>query len=109
MSAAANNGGARSAHMIVAGLSFTVAQGAAGTTPPPAPPQTVQLSGTLSGLLGQCPTISFTVNSTSVFAVSSTAYSGGKCADLRNGRAVTVTGTVQADSRVLATLIALGK
>jgi Domain of unknown function (DUF5666)/Putative binding domain, N-terminal len=111
MSAAANNGGARSAHMIVAGLTFTVTQGAAGTAPPPAPTPTptVQLSGTLSGLLGQCPTISFTVNSTSVFAISSTTYSGGKCSDLRNGRSVTVTGTAQADGRVLATLIAVGK
>jgi hypothetical protein len=40
-----------------------------------------------------------------VFAISSTAYSGGKCSDLKNGKNVTVTGTVQADGRVLATLI----
>jgi all-beta uncharacterized protein/uncharacterized protein DUF5666 len=109
MSAAANNGGARLAHMVAAGLSFTVTQGAAGTAPPPAPtptpPQTVQLSGTLSGLSGQCPTISFTINSTSVFAISSTTYSSGKCSDVKNGKSVTVTGTVQADRRVLATII----
>jgi hypothetical protein len=108
MSAAANNGGARSAHMIAAGLSFTVTQGAAGTGPAPEPTPTVQLSGTLSGLSGQCPTISFTVNSTSVFAISSTTYSSGKCGDVKNGKSVTVTGAVQVDGRVLATLIAVG-
>jgi hypothetical protein len=101
---------------------FTLTQGAAGsgptppppttpppTTPPPTtpPPQTVSLSGTISGLSGACPAISFTVSSTPVFAISSTGYSGGKCNDLKNGKTVTVTGTVQADRRVLASLIAL--
>jgi hypothetical protein len=58
--------------------------------------------------LGQCPTISFTVSSTSVFAISSTTYSSGKCGDVKNGKSVTVTGAVQVDGRVLATLIAVG-
>jgi hypothetical protein len=40
-----------------------------------------------------------------VFALGSTGYSDGKCKDLKNGRSVTVTGTAQADGRVLATLI----
>jgi hypothetical protein len=51
--------------------------------------------------------VSFTVSSTPVFAIGSTGYSGGKCNDLKNGKGVTVTGTVQTDRRVLASLIAL--
>jgi len=118
----ANGGGTRSAHMTAGDATFTVTQGAPGPaptpsptpaptpnptptpTPTPTPSQTVQLSGGVSGLSGQCPLVSFTVASKSVFAISSTGYSG-KCKDLKNGRNVTVTGTVQADGRVLATLI----
>jgi hypothetical protein len=122
MSVAANTGPVRTAHMGAGNAVFTLTQGAAGsgptppppttpppTTPPPTtpPPQTVSLSGTISGLSGACPAISFTVSSTPVFAISSTGYSGGKCNDLKNGKTVTVTGTVQADRRVLASLIAL--
>jgi len=59
----------------------------------------------MSGLSGSCPNVSFTVSSTTVFAIGSTNYVDGKCKDLRNGRNVTVTGTIQADRRVLATLI----
>jgi len=111
MSVAANTGPVRTAHMGAGGVVFTMTQAAAsGPTPPPPttpPPQTVSLSGTISGLSGACPALSFTVGSTSVFAISSTGYSGGKCKDLRNGKSVTVTGTVQADLRVLATFIDL--
>jgi hypothetical protein len=121
MSVAANTGPVRTAHMGAGDVVFTLTQGAAAsgptppppttpppTTPPPTtPPQTVSLSGTISGLSGACPALSFTVSSTSVFAISSTGYSGGKCKDLRNGKSVTVTGTVQTDRRVLATLIDL--
>lgn len=120
MSVAANTGAARTAHMAAGDVLFTMTQSAAAAPPPapappppapappppaPPPPQTVSLSGTISGFSGACPAISFTVSSTSVFAISSTAYSGGKCSDLKNGKNVTVTGTVQADGRVLATLI----
>jgi hypothetical protein len=43
-----------------------------------------------------------------VFAIISTGYPNGKCKDLKNGKAVVVTGTVQADRRVLATVIDVG-
>jgi len=101
--------------MAVGDVLFTMIQSAGASAPPPSPtpppptppppPQTVSLSGTISGLSGACPAVSFTVSSTSVFAISSTGYSGGQCSDLKNGKNVTVTGTVQADRRVLATLI----
>ena len=71
------------------------------------PARRFSLSGSISALSGQCPSLSFTVSATPVFAIGSTGYSGGKCKDLRNGDSVTVTGTVQADRRVLATLIEL--
>jgi hypothetical protein len=104
--------------MAAGDVLFTMTQSAAAAPPPapappppapapPPPPQTVSLSGTISGFSGACPAISFTVSSTPVFAISSTGYSGGKCNDLKNGKTVTVTGTVQADRRVLASLIAL--
>jgi hypothetical protein len=109
MSVAANSGAARSAHMIAAGLtSFTVNQSAGGTAPPPTPTQTVQLTGTVSGLSGSCPTLSFVLSSRSVFTIGSTSFSHGKCKDLGNGDSVTVIGTVQADGRVLATFIDVG-
>jgi hypothetical protein len=101
MSVTANNGSARTAHMAAGDVLFTVTQGAAASGPP-AP---VRLSGTISALSGQCPAISFTVKATPVFAIGSTGYSGTKCKDLRNGDDAVVTGTVQADRRVLATLI----
>ena len=102
LSVAANNGAARTAHMTAGNESFTVTQGAAASGPPS---QTVRLSGSISALSGQCPSLSFTVSATPVITIGSTGYSGGKCKDLRNGDSVVVTGTVQADRRVLATLI----
>jgi hypothetical protein len=120
LTVAANSGAARSARMIVGDAVFTLTQAAASPAPAPAPapvpapvpspspaPTTVQLSGDVSGLSGQCPGVAFTVGSTSVFAIGSTNYLGGKCKDLRNGRAVAVSGTVQADRRVLASVIDL--
>ncbi len=101
MSAAANSGASRIAHMIAGGLSFTVTQ-AAGT---PAAPQTLQLSGAMSALSGKCPTVSFRVGSTTVSVNAQTSYSDGKCKDLSNGKQVSLTGTLQVDGSALATLI----
>jgi hypothetical protein len=101
MSAAANNGASRTAHMGAGGLLFTVTQ-AAGT---PSAPQTLQLSGAMSALSGKCPTVSFRVGSTSVSVNGQTSYPDGKCKDLSNGKQVSVTGTLQVDGSALATLI----
>jgi hypothetical protein len=113
VSAGGNTGAARTAHVIAAEAAFTMTQSAASgpapaptptPTPPPAPPP-ARVSGTLSVFSGQCPNVSFTVGTTRVFATGSTLYPDEKCKDLRNGRNVTVTGVVQTDGRLLATII----
>jgi hypothetical protein len=114
MTVAANSGAARSARMTAGEASFIISQAAAGSAPPPTPtpppptpppPPTTQLSGTLSGLSGKCPTVSFTVSSKTVTTTSATAFPGTACKDLRTGRAVSVTGTVQSNGSVVATIV----
>jgi hypothetical protein len=63
----------------------------------------------VSSLSGRCPNISFAVSGRDVDAGSSTAYGGGKCGDLRNGRSVDVTGMQQSDGAIAATSIHIGK
>jgi hypothetical protein len=72
---------------------------------PPPPPTPVQLSGSISGLSGQCPAVSFTVNSTKVVTNSTTSFIDGKCSDLKNGHNVSITGITQSDKSVLATIV----
>jgi uncharacterized protein DUF5666/BACON domain-containing protein/all-beta uncharacterized protein len=112
MTVAANGGAARSARMTAGNASFIISQAAAGsappptpTPPPPTPPPPTQLSGTLSGLSGKCPTVSFTVSSKTVTTTSATAFTGTACNDLRTGRAVLVTGTLQSNGSVVATIV----
>jgi Domain of unknown function (DUF5666)/Putative binding domain, N-terminal/Viral BACON domain len=111
VSAAGNTGAARTARLIAAEATFTMTQSAVSgpapaPTPPPSPsPAPARVSGKLSAFSGQCPSVSFTVGTTQVLATASTVYSDGNCKDLRNGRNVTVTGVVQTDGRLLATII----
>jgi len=120
MTIAANSGGARSARMTAGDATFIISQGAVGsapppppptptppppTPPPPAPPSTTQLSGTMSALSGKCPSVSFTVSSKTVTTNSVTAFTATACKDLRNGRTVSVTGVVQLNGSVLATIV----
>jgi hypothetical protein len=49
--------------------------------------------------------VTFTIKSTKIVADGSTGYRNGDCGKVRNGRGVTVTGTVQADQSVRATRI----
>jgi Domain of unknown function (DUF5666)/Viral BACON domain len=121
MSVDANSGAARVGHIQAGGQLYTVSQGAGPspapsptpsptptpTPPPPSPPppSPVQLSGSISGLAGQCPAVSFTVSSTKVTTNSTTSFVDGKCSDLRNGHSVSVTGLVQTDKSVLATIV----
>jgi hypothetical protein len=94
--------------MTAGDATFIISQVAAGSAPPPTPPpppQTTQLSGTLSGLSGSCPAVSFTVGGKAVTTTSATAFVGNACKDLKNGKGVTVTGTVQVNGSVIATTV----
>jgi uncharacterized protein DUF5666/all-beta uncharacterized protein len=82
--------------------------------PPPAPqpppePQVRQLDGTVFGVSGRCPVITFRLGTDTVAADGSTEYRKGDCGDVDNGRRVAVTGTVQPDGTVQATIVQLNK
>ncbi len=66
-----------------------------------------ELKGTVSGLTGTCPTISFTVGTTAVTANAATDYRGGACADVKNGNAVEVDAMKPASGPVVATRISI--
>jgi hypothetical protein len=114
---AANQGAARIGHLIVGGQTYTVTQAAAGTptapdpTPEPPPPggTTTKEDGKIDKFSGRCPNVAFTIRGTRIVADSSTDYRKGDCEDLRNGREVVVTGTVEPDHTVYATRIELKK
>ena len=53
--------------------------------------------------------VGFAVQSTAVLADRDTEYKKGDCSDLRNGRDVTVTGTVLSTGAVHATRIEIKK
>jgi hypothetical protein len=83
-------------------------------TPPPAPPPTpplppVTTDGTVAVLIGRCPAVTFVVKTTTILVNTSTEFKNGECADLRAGVDVTVTGTMQADLKVLATKVQFKK
>ena len=63
----------------------------------------VELEGTLSGLGGTCPSLSFTVNSRSVATNASTEFDKTTCSAFKNGDKVQVKGTRQSNGSVLAT------
>jgi len=62
----------------------------------------VEFDGTVNGLSGQCPNISFSAGGTRVVGDGSTDYKKSDCRDLRNGRDVSIKGVTQADGSVRA-------
>jgi len=92
---AANTGAARTGTLTVAGASVTVSQAA---TPPA---ELIELRGELSGLAGQCPNLTFTLQGTLVLTNAQTVFDE-RCDRIRNRRNYIVSGLVQADGRVLA-------
>ena len=92
---AANTGAARTGTLTVAGASVTVSQAA---TPPA---ELIELRGELSGLAGQCPNLTFTLQGTLVLTNAQTVFDE-RCDRIRNRGHYTVSGLVQADGRVLA-------
>ncbi len=64
------------------------------TLPPPA----VRVRGSVSGLAGTCPTLSFVVDGHAIATTAATRFGGGTCADVANGIVAEVDGTAQTTS-----------
>jgi hypothetical protein len=82
-------------------------------TPPPRPPgggQEVEFDGTVSGLSGRCPDVTFSSRGYTVSADGSTDYKKkSDCGDLREGRRISVQGVTQANGTVRARKIEVDK
>jgi Putative binding domain, N-terminal len=131
LTAAANDGDARVAHVNAGGQIYTVQQTAKTTTPPtpspapppPSPPPTsppppspppppdtaIDLEGTVVALFGRCPGISFWTEGHWVVASASTDYKKGKCDDVSGGDSVKVKGRLRPNGAVDADQIELKK
>ena len=77
-------------------------------TPPP-PPEKVHVEGTVSGLSGQCPALSFTVRGVAIVTNGSTDFKKGTCRQVEHSRSVDVTGTRQSSGAVLATEVQISR
>ena len=98
-SAAAHTGTSpRSASLTIAAQTVTVNQAGA-------PLVSSTLSGAISSLQGQCPTLTFVVNARTVRTTSSTNFRGGPCNSIDDGDDVTVEGSVGADNSITATIV----
>jgi len=64
-----------------------------------------EIQGSVGGLKGTCPSLTFGINGFSIATSTSTSFQGGTCSALKNGSKVTVDGTKNADSSVAATTV----
>ena len=71
------------------------------------PETTEPLKGTVAGLSGTCPALTFTIGTKTVHTNASTVFDDVTCATLANGNIVEVTGTTQADASILASKVEL--
>jgi hypothetical protein len=94
----------RTGSLTVAGTTVTVTQHGSA---PPAP--TITLSGSVAGLSGECPDVTFTVDGHAVRTSTATSYEGGSCGKLKNRDAVIVRGVVDAGGGVDATEVEFNK
>jgi hypothetical protein len=62
-----------------------------------------EIEGSMGGLKGSCPSLTFGVNGFSIATNGSTTFDGTACTAFKNGDKVNVKGTKQADGSVLAT------
>ena len=113
VTAAANDGAARSGQLLIANSAFRVTQGGLQTpSPAPAPtpaptPSQIELSGTVASLKGSCPRLQFSIGTVPISTSAQTDFSRGRCRDLRNGMRVDVTGLRAADGHIDASLVEL--
>ena len=77
----------------------------------PEPPDKgeAEAEGTVSGLGGTCPSLTFTVQSTRVSTNASTQFVKGTCGQLTNGTKVEVDGTRQSDGSITAAKVQVDK
>lgn len=64
-----------------------------------------EIEGSVGGLGGTCPSVSFGINGFSIRTNASTTFDGVDCAAVKNGAKVQVKGLRQADGSVLATRV----
>jgi hypothetical protein len=76
-------------------------------TPPPAPNPIIELTGRVSQLSGQCPTLSFVLDTTKVLTTPDTTFQKGPCKDVSNSDTLTVRGEQQSDGSVVASVVTL--
>jgi hypothetical protein len=62
-----------------------------------------EIEGSVGGLKGSCPAVSFSVNGFAITTTAATTFNGVTCPALKSGDRVTVKGTTQSDGSVLAT------
>lgn len=72
---------------------------------PNMPGAQVELKGAVAGKGGSCPSISFTLGSTTVKTDGSTTFKDVSCASLKNGDTVEVKGARQSSTTVMATRV----
>lgn len=77
--------------------------------PAPAPGRPVEFTGTISGIAGRCPDVTFTIGGTTVAADADTDYKKSDCSDLGRGRFVSGRGTTQSNGAIKATQIQVAK
>jgi uncharacterized protein DUF5666 len=66
-----------------------------------------EVEGTVSGMTGTCPALTFMVKTTKVTTDGSTQFKGGACTAIANGKKVDVEGTRQADASIKAKTVEL--
>jgi hypothetical protein len=65
----------------------------------------VEIEGSVGGLKGGCPSVTFGINGYSIVTNAATVFDGAACTSIKNGDKVKVTGTKQASGSVLATKV----
>ncbi len=79
-------------------------------TPTPTPaPQDIDLSGKVSQVKGECPSLTFMLQSHLVRTSSTTTFSNGSCKNVKNDTKVSVHGTLEVDGSVDASSVTIEK
>src|SRR6202008_435715 len=73
--------------------------------PNPDQPGRVELKGAIAGRTGTCPSITFSVGTSTVMTNATTTFDDGACTTLQNGDQVEVEGVRQANGTVLASRV----
>ena len=88
----------RTGTITIEGEDIDVSQAAAAPGP-------ATVSGVISSLQGQCPTLTFVVDTRTVRTTSSTDFRAGSCNTIDDGDDVTVEGIVETDNSITATWV----